>query len=472
MISVTFYKFYKRSNSTKRPSGGGVSLNVVLKSPSDIMNPVLELSTSENPSKWNYAYIPHFGRYYYIAGITWSYGLWVFNLKLDVMATARDEIASANLYVLRASNDFDTHIADSMYHAKVAQNLDVNITSPFGEPRFGDGYYVMGVLSGTSTTDYYALKATDYANFVSNLFNIQKVTGSWVLEDSDIAQVQANLNMGNFITGVKWFPAICVIASMGNPYSTMKVGWWDFDGFTAWAIVDNYNVSYPIDFYINVPKHPQSASRGQWLNGSTHSAYILHAGCFGDIPLDNSVLYHVDSIRVRISADLVSGVGVMRLSAGDVDFNTVFCQIGVDVALNGISNPSFGKITSPVIGLIGGVAATASSALTGNVMGVIAGASSVADTILGAESANNPTVYNAGSNGDMCSIAVPWSLQCQFKELVEENNADKGRPLCKIRNVGGLGGYIQVLEGDVETDLSDSENSQIQAILQGGFYFE
>ena len=472
MISVTFYKFYKRSNSTKRPSGGGVSLNVVLKSPSDIMNPVLELSTSENPSKWNYAYIPHFGRYYYIAGITWSYGLWVFNLKLDVMATARDEIGASRLYVLRASNEYDTDIADSMYPAQVAQNVDVKIQDVFGTPRFGEGYYVVGILSGTSSTDYYAFKASDYAIFINKLFDIGKVTQDLSLEDRDIASVQSTLNMGSFIAGVKWFPSICVIGSIGNPYSSLKVGWWTFDGFTAWAIVDNYNISYPIDFSITVPKHPQASTRGRWLNGCTHSSYILHAGCFGDIPIDNSVLYLNSSLDVRVSADLVSGTGVLRLRSGGVHFSTVFCKIGVDVALSGISSPSFSSITMPVIGAVGSAVSTVSSYMTGNLLGMVGGLTGLAGSIVGSEGSNNPTVYNGGSNGDMCSIAVPWTLQCQFKELVVEDKENKGRPLCKMRTISSLGGYIQVLEGDVETDLTDSENSQIQSILQGGFYFE
>ena len=225
MFDVTFYTFYKRSNSTKRPQNGGVSLKVEIKSPSNIMSPVLEIDTRENPSKWNYVYIPHYSRYYYITGMTWEYGLWIFTTKLDVLATAKDEIGSANLYVLRSSREFDTHIADSTYPAKVAQNVDIDIPNVFGIPKFGEGYYVCGILSGTASTDYYMFKAEDYAVFVNKLFDIEKVTENLSLEDRDIAMVQSTLNMGSFITGVKWFPAICAIASMGNPYTSLKVGW-------------------------------------------------------------------------------------------------------------------------------------------------------------------------------------------------------------------------------------------------------
>ena len=472
MFDVTFYTFYKRSNSTKRPQNGGVSLKVEIKSPSNIMSPVLEIDTRENPSKWNYVYIPHYSRYYYITGMTWEYGLWIFTTKLDVLATAKDEIGSANLYVLRSSREFDTHIADSTYPAKVAQNVDIDIPNVFGIPKFGEGYYVCGILSGTASTDYYMFKAEDYAVFVNKLFDIEKVTENLSLEDRDIAMVQSTLNMGSFITGVKWFPAICAIASMGNPYTSLKVGWWEFTGFTAWKVIENYNISYPIDFLISIPKHPQSSSRGWWLNGSTHSAYILHAPVFGDIPIDNSVIYQENEIRVRIGCDLVSGTGVMRLSASDVDFNSIFAKIGVDVALSGISSPQMAKTVSPVIGAIGSIASMGVSLATGNYLGALAGGLDTVNTIVGSEGSTNPTVYNGGSNGDMCSIAVPWNLQCQFKELVEEDLENRGRPLCKVRNISSLGGYIQVLEGDVETDLTDSENSMIQSHLQGGFYYE
>ena len=67
-ITVNFYLFKKRINSTMRPSDAvpavtpAATYNCILKAGCDIMSPVLSLDygIANNPTGLNYAYIPDF----------------------------------------------------------------------------------------------------------------------------------------------------------------------------------------------------------------------------------------------------------------------------------------------------------------------------------------------------------------------------------------------------------------------------
>lgn len=74
--------------------------NVKLKSPVNINSPVLTLTANHNLKNYNYAYIPEFGKYYFIEDITLqSNNINVLTLKVDVLKTYEEEILNSYLYV-------------------------------------------------------------------------------------------------------------------------------------------------------------------------------------------------------------------------------------------------------------------------------------------------------------------------------------------------------------------------------------
>lgn len=86
--------------------------NVKLKSPVNINNPILTLSNkivyddgygggwTYETKDYNYAYIPAFGRYYFIENVTLqSNNINVLTLKVDVLKTYENEILNSDLYV-------------------------------------------------------------------------------------------------------------------------------------------------------------------------------------------------------------------------------------------------------------------------------------------------------------------------------------------------------------------------------------
>ena len=96
--------------------------NVKLKSPVNINNPVLTLSSkivyddgygggwTYETKDYNYAYIPAFERYYFIENVTLqSNNINVLTLKVDVLKTYEEEILNSYLYVEKEIN----HIIES-----------------------------------------------------------------------------------------------------------------------------------------------------------------------------------------------------------------------------------------------------------------------------------------------------------------------------------------------------------------------
>ena len=120
-INVKFYTFSKKVNSTARPSSGAVVAefsNVLIKSGSGVVSPVLSISTSANVSKWNYCYISDWTRYYFIKEWTWDNGQWIAYLAIDVMATYKNEIGSSTQFVTRSSSSSDGDVIDTAYPTK------------------------------------------------------------------------------------------------------------------------------------------------------------------------------------------------------------------------------------------------------------------------------------------------------------------------------------------------------------------
>ena len=104
-MTVTFWNFSKKSNSTARPSGTAAgTFDVKLKDACGILHPVLEIykDASFNPHNWNYAYIASWGRYYYVSDWQWVLGRWECTLDVDALASYRTEIGNASKYILRS----------------------------------------------------------------------------------------------------------------------------------------------------------------------------------------------------------------------------------------------------------------------------------------------------------------------------------------------------------------------------------
>ena len=56
--------------------------------------------------------------------------------------------------------------------------------------------------------------------------------------------------------------------------------------------------------------------------------------------------------------------------------------------------------------------------------------------------------------------------------LVDEDNENRGRPLCKVRTINTLSGYILVTDADIEIAAMEAEQQEIRSYMEGGFFYE
>jgi hypothetical protein len=56
-------------------------------------------------------------------------------------------------------------------------------------------------------------------------------------------------------------------------------------------------------------------------------------------------------------------------------------------------------------------------------------------------------------------------------DIVAEDNEHSGRPLCQIRRISTLPGYLLIKDGEVDINGFAGEAEAVRAYLEGGFFY-
>lgn len=124
---------------------GALSVIGVLRAGSSVVEPEIEVEGYSSYATFNYAYIPEFGRYYYIVDIREEYnGLVIFKMRCDVLTTYANDIRNQTAVIERNANDFNLFLSDSAI--KSYQNAHI-FTREF-PAGFPDGIFVMAIAGG------------------------------------------------------------------------------------------------------------------------------------------------------------------------------------------------------------------------------------------------------------------------------------------------------------------------------------
>lgn len=137
------------NNSEKNKLGKSLSnLNVFsgsLKDETSVTNPVVMMEL-ENPTGFNYAYIPEFGRYYFIDDmVSVRTGLWKISMKVDVLESFKNSIRGISV-ILSDSTSIgkEEYLPGKVWKTKVKELTDI-INFPLGLS--DNGYFIL-ITSG------------------------------------------------------------------------------------------------------------------------------------------------------------------------------------------------------------------------------------------------------------------------------------------------------------------------------------
>ena len=110
-----------------------------------------------------------------------------------------------------------------------------------------------------------------------------------------------------------------------------------------------------------------------------------------------------------------------------------------------------------------------SGGITGAITGAIAG---VANGIYNTLQSAMPQVETSGQNGSFLAPVNNTHVVEQFYKIVDEDISHRGRPLCELRQLNTLSGFILCAEGDIDISCYDNERKEIIRYLTEGFFWE
>lgn len=460
-MTIYFYTFSKKRNSTAQPAGG-TSYTGTLTAESGIVSPSIIMEFGNTAPAYNYAYITEFGRYYWVTEITSiGGGLWRVSLSVDVLASYKSSIGAASKYILRSASMSDGTIMDTKYPTKVNYSrnlLSINSGWPIGS---ATGRYVVGVVDANGTFGSVSVYCLNESQFSALRAAIAPSSYYNSIADADLKNLAVTIvNPMQYIAWVKYYP---FSVPQGQASVTMNLGNIAIPNMSLIG-----DVTYSDVFQYDLTAHPQAATRGTYLNYDPFTIRFfswLPVGMI-HVPALSAGLMKIDVFYI---VDVISGTGDLIIRDHTTDNNELYrtsfaCGIDIPVAQVVSSNPL--KIVSGAISIL----SAGTSAILGNVPGSVAsGISGITDFIT--SQVGEVQAFKPGS-GTLLTDPQARIIE-YFADVMDESNAEFGRPLCKVEQISNLSGYVLCADGEIPASgAMESELAEIESYMTGGFYYE
>lgn len=490
-----FSNFKKRINSTKVPlvTDATKVLSGHLKEPCSVMKPVVQIKRPPSdaaPYSYSYAYIGDFARWYFVSDWVWVDGLWECNMTEDVLASFKTDIGNTTAYVERSASDYNGEIIDRVYPATTGFSTNVvNLSNSWHGVSPSGGCFVVGIISRASTypgtmvggaVSYYVMTPAqmksllnylladsflDDAGFPSNFTPVQQLS-------HDVAK--AMVNPIQYIASCMWFPFSASDLS-DNVNRDIQLGYYDVGGNHAQA--KNLTVVDLLTYVSGqIPVHPQAPSRGKYLNYTPYTRLTMYVPPFGAIPIDPSYCEIGSYLHCPVHVDPITGKAIMRVvlweNSSHTGNNAIVCErtamLGVPIQLAQMTPDIIGGMqTAMQAGATIGTAMATGVPLAGDLATLMS-----LPTIGNAVNHLMPQVDSQGVNGSFVAMAMPPNLTAVHLAVVDEDNTEMGKPLCEVKTINTLSGYIKCGEATVDYACFDDEKKSILNYMTNGFFWE
>lgn len=501
-FNVYFYNFTKKVNSTRTPVNGTEGLlwevhTCYLRSPSSIIAPVLEMSFDRNQYggdggvynenigegvlEYNYAYIPRFNRYYFINNISWDNGMFILNLKCDVLGTYKTAIGNYTGFVVRASAANDSMIEDTFRTVNqltssgdaVKVLFEYSPTYIFGcnchcdAPSFGGLTYFAGSESAVS----------NMLRYISGGW--EKVSGSEYVDATpeDMSVLQP-LNMIKSLSVVPF--ALTGLKAVGEIY---------YNGFHRPNTQLNAltTVTRKFDATIKFGSHPQKKT----LKYTAYEPYTQH---FINLPgvgvlKMNSDEFIGDTYGCSVAAQMDLIQGNIQYALGfPAGLYTYDGCLGIGGSISGVASTGgisavqhTGSMINTALGVLTIGAGAAMAATSGGLnplsVGTILSGASMASTgvisgignAAGTAATYNTTISSSGSRARLYNSIMQWSI---FKNVSNIDATSMGYPVCNSKKISTIPGYILMKDASVDIPGTEDEMKSLNMFLNTGFYYE
>ncbi len=114
-MTIRLYKTPSEVNKVTKVLNDELELTGELRESSSVITPTIKIE-DDDLTDYNYAYIPDFGRYYFITNITSvRNNLWEVAMRVDVLMTYADEIKANTAVIARNSNLWNLYYQDDQF---------------------------------------------------------------------------------------------------------------------------------------------------------------------------------------------------------------------------------------------------------------------------------------------------------------------------------------------------------------------
>ena len=484
-MDVQFFALAKRPNSTARPNltGGSTYTDIHLKGPCSIRTPTIKIrmSSGSDPVGFNYCYIDDFERYYFVNDWVNENYNWYAYLVEDELATWKDAIGSSTQYILRSSYSSDGWIKDELYPATGSVNTFTDTANsganPYDNtyPTTGSLCYVIGVINNdqnhptarVGAVCYYAVTPACMGSIMAKLMDPGGLTGFVAGSDNvSDAVFKSIYDPAQYIVSCMFCP---ITPNATDACTDMGYGPFALTGLTGCYYV-NLNELPAKTGSLSIHKHPQAATRGNYLNLGPFTKYQIEIRPFGWIPIDPVDVQGYSTLYYWICFDPVSGSANLILSTDSAYDRVVYEQsvmLGVPIQLAQMSR-DYASAAMTTVGAIAGVAAGIGM---GNIPGAImSGISGIGNAAL----STIPQMQTQGANGSFGELVqAKIKMVSRFMILVDDDNADRGRPLCKKATISSYPGYLVIADPDVSiNEATREEMDAIKNYMASGFFYE
>lgn len=492
MQILLYSGFRKRENSTKTPlvADATRTVNGYLREPCSIMNPVFKIErfpSDASPQNFTYAYVGAFSRWYFVKDWTWAEGLWQCSLEVDVLSSFKTDIGNSYAYIERSAHEYNGAITDKWYPATTNFATErISLASSWKGIEPSGGCYVLGIICNANRASsqiggavtYYVMTPAQLGSLMGYLL------GTGFLDDNGFPQsmtidqqltrstAKALINPVQYIASCMWLPVPASLIGDGSDHPIV-LGYYDMDDNVA---VGQYldTVVFTMNVTGQIPVHPQAATRGKYLNYAPYTRLTLNVPPFGSIPLDTSFCEIGSYLYCRVWCDPITGKATMRIElypdsehvgTGAV-VREVSTMMGVPIQL--------AQMTPDYINAIGSalsLATTMDSAWRGDI-GEGALATRSFNAIGSAIDSLMPQVESQGVSGSFLATVMPSLLTAQYFVVADEDNTEFGRPLCAIRRIGDIPGFIKCRDAHVDFSCYKDEKTRILNYMITGFFWE
>lgn len=132
-FTISLYKTASENNRVVKALTSGKEMSGELRNQTSVLNPSIRIESADNISTYNYAYIPEFGRYYYISDITSvRTNCWIISLRCDVLMSYSAQINALRPIIEREEVGQSSGLIDS--------DMPININKKVQKYYFPKGF--------------------------------------------------------------------------------------------------------------------------------------------------------------------------------------------------------------------------------------------------------------------------------------------------------------------------------------------